>query len=143
MQLSGDRAAVCCICGNSTTQRKGAWISRAVCGDSCRAEQRRQWYARKRSAEPYVAHKRKARAMRRAERKGSSGQAIDPIAILERDGWKCQICGTDTPRELRGTLDDRAPEVDHVIPYAAGGKHEWDNLQCACRRCNHVKGATV
>ena len=143
LQLNSQRAAVCCMCGGPATQRRGAWITRAVCGEACRAAYRQQWYANKRATPSYLEYKRKARAKRRAERKGSTGQAIDPIAILDRDGWKCQLCGKDTPRELRGSLDDSAPEVDHIIPYAAGGTHVWGNLQCACRRCNHLKGAST
>lgn len=34
----------------------------------------------------------------------------------------------------------RSATLDHVIPWAAGGTNELDNLVCACRVCNRVKG---
>lgn len=67
---------------------------------------------------------------------------FDPIAVLERDGWRCHLCGVKTPKHLRGTTDLRAPEVDHIDPIASGGKHDMLNTACACRRCNLKKGAT-
>jgi 5-methylcytosine-specific restriction endonuclease McrA len=66
---------------------------------------------------------------------------FDPIAVLERDHWTCHLCGIKTPKELRGTTDDRAPEVDHIIPWSCGGAHTMENAACACRKCNLKKGA--
>lgn len=84
---------------------------------------------------------RASKARRRAlERSATHATAIDPLWVLERDGWQCKLCGRDTPSMLRGTTDERAPEVDHVVPLSKGGKHEASNLQCACRRCNNEKG---
>ncbi|QHD68213.1 hypothetical protein GS397_14950 [Sphingobium yanoikuyae] len=65
---------------------------------------------------------------------------IDPIAVLERDGWRCHICGGHAPRELRGTFAAEAPEVDHIIPMSRGGRHIESNVACAHRRCNIEKG---
>ena len=30
--------------------------------------------------------------------------------------------------------------MDHVIPRRLGGKSDWENLVCCCRRCNGRKG---
>jgi 5-methylcytosine-specific restriction endonuclease McrA len=30
-----------------------------------------------------------------------------------------------------------------MIPMARGGPHNWNNLQCAHRKCNSTKGAKV
>lgn len=68
---------------------------------------------------------------------------IDPIAVLSRDKWKCHICGRKTPKKLRGTIEDNAPEMDHIIPLARGGTHTWDNVACACRKCNSDKGDRI
>lgn len=85
---------------------------------------------------------RAAKAMRKAmDRGASSADRINPIKVCERDGWRCRLCGRKTPKRLRGTHDDRAPEVDHILPVALGGKHVWANVQCACRACNIAKGA--
>ncbi|WP_425516052.1 HNH endonuclease [Rhizobium leucaenae] len=67
---------------------------------------------------------------------------VDPIKVFDRDKWKCQICGVKTPRKLRGTLDDKAPELDHIMPLALGGAHSYFNTQCACRKCNAHKSDT-
>ena len=51
--------------------------------------------------------------------------------VLDRDGWRCQVCG----RAGR-------PEVDHITPIADGGD-PWnrDNLQTLCRACHIAKTA--
>lgn len=85
------------------------------------------------------AQKRAARLARKALERARRVERVDPISICERDHWHCYLCGVHTPRELRGTYDDRAPEVDHVVPLAAGGAHSVDNLRCACRKCNLIK----
>jgi 5-methylcytosine-specific restriction endonuclease McrA len=48
-------------------------------------------------------------------------------AVFLRDGGKCQYCGK------------AAENVDHVQPRSKGGKHTWDNVVAACRRCNGRK----
>jgi 5-methylcytosine-specific restriction endonuclease McrA len=48
-------------------------------------------------------------------------------AVFLRDGHKCQYCGRP------------AENVDHVHPRSRGGKHTWDNVVAACRRCNGRK----
>ncbi|WP_369598523.1 HNH endonuclease [Sinorhizobium meliloti] len=70
-------------------------------------------------------------------------ERVDPIKVFDRDKWKCQICGVKTPRKLRGTMDDRAPELDHVMPLSLGGAHSYMNTQCACRKCNREKSDTL
>lgn len=80
---------------------------------------------------------------RRARRLGVAYEAIDPIKVFERDGWKCQICMEQLAAEDRGTTKPLAPELDHVVPLGCGGSHTWANVQCACRACNLRKGATL
>lgn len=50
------------------------------------------------------------------------------LALMERDGYKCNKCGT---------LDNL--QVDHIIPLSRGGTDDHDNLQFLCRRCNLSK----
>jgi 5-methylcytosine-specific restriction endonuclease McrA len=64
---------------------------------------------------------------------------VTPLKVFLRDGYRCQLCGCATPKRLRGTYKPNAPELDHIVPIAAGGGHTWDNVQCACRSCNHQK----
>jgi 5-methylcytosine-specific restriction endonuclease McrA len=50
--------------------------------------------------------------------------------IVKRDGHRCQYCGQSRT----------AMTVDHVIPKNRGGDDSWENLVCACVRCNNRKG---
>ncbi len=53
--------------------------------------------------------------------------ALTRRAVFARDGWVCQYCGAP------------AENVDHVLPKSRGGKHSWENVVAACRRCNSRK----
>lgn len=53
--------------------------------------------------------------------------------VFKRDGFRCKYCGA-TPMQT-------ALVVDHVVPVAAGGTNEPDNLLTACEPCNQGKGA--
>ncbi len=52
--------------------------------------------------------------------------------IFIRDGNRCQYCGK------RFTTNDLS--LDHVIPRSAGGPATWENIVCACVKCNVKKG---
>ncbi len=51
-------------------------------------------------------------------------------SIFARDGYTCQYCG-HTGKDLT---------IDHVIPRRLGGRTDWENLVCCCRKCNTKKG---
>jgi 5-methylcytosine-specific restriction endonuclease McrA len=52
--------------------------------------------------------------------------------IFARDNNQCQYCGKRFPTtEL---------SLDHVVPRSQGGQSIWDNIVCACIRCNVRKG---
>lgn len=84
--------------------------------------------------------KAKQKAVRRARMSGARSESIHPNEILKRDGYRCYVCGCDTPKKLRNTWQDSAPQVDHIIPVSRGGGWTWDNLACICRKCNIEKG---
>lgn len=84
-------------------------------------------------------HKRTHRVARKARQRGATIEPVNPIKVFDRDGWKCRLCDLPTPRGKRGTYDDDAPELDHIVALAAGGEHSYRNTQCACRRCNLLK----
>jgi 5-methylcytosine-specific restriction endonuclease McrA len=86
------------------------------------------------------ASKAATRILRKARERVAKVETVNPFKVFERDGWMCRLCGAATPRGKRGTHDDDAPELDHVIPLAKGGDHSYANTQCACRRCNGLKG---
>lgn len=64
------------------------------------------------------------------------------LAIYDRDGWRCKLCGEPLDMTALPT-DPNAPTLDHVLPQAHGGTHHPDNLQAAHRGCNAAKGSTL
>jgi 5-methylcytosine-specific restriction endonuclease McrA len=84
-------------------------------------------------------HKAAARIARKAKERAVTVESVDPFKVFERAGWKCYLCGCATPRELRGTHEPNAPELDHVVPLSRGGAHSYANTDCACRACNLEK----
>lgn len=131
----GDTATVrpCSDCGRKTV---GSGERSRTCA-RCAAIARRTY----RNSESGRRARRVCKARRRAVERGAQADRIDPIRVFERDGWRCHLCGCETPRHLRGTCEPRAPELDHIVPLASGGQHTWGNVACACRRCNGAKGA--
>ncbi|MCA0032740.1 HNH endonuclease [Mesorhizobium sp. B263B2A] len=81
---------------------------------------------------------RKARKLRL---RGVTVETVNPIAVFDRDKWRCQLCGVKTPRKLRGKNQPTSPELDHILPLAVGGEHSYRNTQCACRSCNLAKSS--
>ncbi|MBX3425182.1 MAG: HNH endonuclease [Pirellulales bacterium] len=52
--------------------------------------------------------------------------------IFARDANQCQYCGLHFPTsEL---------SLDHIVPTCRGGEASWENLVCACVKCNVRKG---
>lgn len=51
------------------------------------------------------------------------------LALIQRDGYKCTICGT---------IEDLT--VDHLIPLSKGGSDDISNLRLLCRTHNSMKG---
>jgi len=86
-------------------------------------------------------YRRIRRAKDRARLRAAYIENVDPFDVFDRDGWRCHLCGVKTPKRLRGTYEPNAPELDHIIPLAAGGEHSRRNTACACRKCNGAKGA--
>lgn len=84
--------------------------------------------------------RRVSKAQRRAREKNLPYEFIDPFVVFEKDNWHCYICHCSTPKELRGSLADNAPELDHVIPLSLGGHHVYKNVRCICRKHNQEKG---
>jgi ATP adenylyltransferase len=53
--------------------------------------------------------------------------------VLKRAGFRCELCGI--------SADERAIEVDHILPRKHGGADDLTNLQALCFKCNANKGA--
>ena len=103
------------------------------------ASQRRDWYVQQHcSRECARGHGGGVPSTGPHSRKSTLTNTIK-LMVLERDGWRCHICSKIAPKRLRGTTDDRAPEVEHIISVNAGGTDDPWNLRCAHRKCNRDK----
>lgn len=67
------------------------------------------------------------------EYKGRSFRGELRNLILERDNYTCQIC-LKSDHQL--ALEGRHLEVDHITPFAEGGKTTYDNGRVVCDECN-------
>ena len=52
--------------------------------------------------------------------------------VFARDEHRCQYCGNRLPGSQLS--------LDHVIPRSRGGSTSWENVVCACLKCNVKKG---
>ena len=52
--------------------------------------------------------------------------------VLKRAKFRCELCGI--------SADERALDVDHIIPRTRGGDNSLPNLQTLCALCNTSKG---
>lgn len=51
--------------------------------------------------------------------------------VLKRAKFRCELCGV--------SADEKALEVDHIIPRNMGGSDDLSNLQALCFSCNAMK----
>ena len=58
--------------------------------------------------------------------------ALTNTALFARDGSLCMYCGKEYSRH--------SLTRDHVMPISRGGEDSWENLVCACVKCNNRKG---
>jgi len=52
--------------------------------------------------------------------------------LFTRDGNRCQYCG----KKFRTS----ELSIDHIVPRSRGGRTVWNNVVCACMKCNVRKG---
>ncbi|MBQ3210221.1 MAG: HNH endonuclease [Oscillospiraceae bacterium] len=78
--------------------------------------------------------KAKNREQKKAERKDQRSLMTPTLRykILQRDGFRCVLCGASRN-------DGAILEVDHIIPVSKGGLTTESNLRTLCRECNRGK----
>jgi hypothetical protein len=54
------------------------------------------------------------------------------LNVLARHDHACVACGAEQDLQL-----------DHIVPWSAGGEDTEENLQVLCASCNRTKGATL
>ncbi len=66
-------------------------------------------------------------------RKASSGYITGTLRyeVLKRAKFHCELCGV--------SADEKALEVDHILPRNKGGSDDLENLQSLCYSCNSMK----
>ena len=79
-----------------------------------------------------------------AQRKTAAGisthktsRAVNPqlrYRVLSRDNFKCRSCGRSPASDETVKL-----QVDHVVPWSAGGETVEENLRTLCQNCNAGK----
>jgi len=68
-----------------------------------------------------------------SHRRKSTGYISGTIRyeVLKRAKFRCELCGI--------SADDKALEVDHILPRNHGGSDEISNFQSLCYSCNSMK----
>lgn len=85
----------------------------------------------------------------RAKQNGKIDYTITLDKLIKRDNNICYICNRECNlndyiyNENTFIAGNYYPSIDHVIPIAKGGTHEWDNIRLAHRICNSLKGDKV
>lgn len=69
------------------------------------------------------------------KKKRKENSHYNRFRILERDGFKCKLCGRGPPE-----ID---LHIDHWIPKAKGGLDIYENLITLCSTCNLSKNAQI
>lgn len=97
-------------------------------------ERMREWAAQNPDKVRNNARKRRARLY------GTAVEPIDENEIFAAAGWRCYICDQGVVTDVPFGTPNKAV-LEHVVALARGGTHTRDNVQCACHRCNQIKGA--
>ena len=76
------------------------------------------------------------------ENRWKNHEDISLRRLYKRDKGRCYICKKTLLKPEKGydKNSDNAPQVDHVMPLAKGGKHLWSNVKLICKKCNSKKG---
>jgi 5-methylcytosine-specific restriction endonuclease McrA len=67
---------------------------------------------------------------------------VSRLAVFERDAWVCHICRHPVDRSA-SVPQPMAATIDHIIPIAGGGDHNYGNVATAHFICNSLKRDTM
>lgn len=115
---------LCPICGKPT-------LNKSCCSDNCQR----------------TYNNRTHEQQRRAKMKDALvDNDIQLMELYRRDKGVCHICGgvcdfndKTITEEGHFITGGTYPTIDHVVPLAKGGKHEWSNVKLAHFKCNSQK----
>ena len=123
-QLVNPRHRECKICGTIYKLERGVNFDR-YCSYGCRDE-------------GTTINRRSGRSRRRALERNAFIEDISIVKLFFRDNGRCHICNMKLNLK-RAVPEKRAATIDHVIPLAEGGMHEYKNVKLACFLCNCIK----
>jgi 5-methylcytosine-specific restriction endonuclease McrA len=84
----------------------------------------------------YREYGRVYRSRRRAIEKSGDPELFNRLFVhelLEKQRYMCPYC--------RVAIDSATCHIDHIMPFALGGKHVKSNIQATCPRCNLMKSS--
>jgi 5-methylcytosine-specific restriction endonuclease McrA len=96
--------------------------------------------ASKRRRDARVRQRRPGRAPN-CQRDRDAWGSYHPLAIFDRDGWRCRYCACEVSRDVPPQAPNRA-SIDHVVPLngeTVSGLDVIFNVVTACRACNSAK----
>ena len=83
---------------------------------------------------------------RRLRLNGKPDYSITLEKLHKKDNGVCYLCNKQTDYEDFKITEEgyfiageNYPSIDHVMPIAKGGEHQWDNVRLAHRHCNAIK----
>lgn len=95
-------------------------------------------YRQSRGIEARLKARERTRRAKYCRETGLQAELVDYLAVLQRDGFVCRICGGPIqPAEIRYI------HFDHYIPASKGGEHTLDNVVVTHGRCNMRKRSQV
>ena len=122
---------VCRECGKEWVSEYGD-KRRFFCSFKCS----QRWLRRE---DKYKQMRADAKRRRRARKYGNGPvDQINALAVYERDGWRCGICGKKVNRKLKHP-HPLSVSLDHIVALAKGGTHTIENVQCSHLICNSYK----
>lgn len=91
---------------------------------------------------PECARRHWTRVKSRQRGGGVSTADYSDLAIFDRDGWLCHLCGAPVDPELsRSHL--MGATIDHIVPLSLGGEDTEANVALAHNSCNRRKSALL
>lgn len=131
---------MCPDCGGSLSH--GRWLCTPCAAVRKKASRRKQ------KREHRMKHGNDCTFRQRCKKYGCPYTKVSKQAVMERDDWKCRLCGHKLLDKFTTVMDTRTPHprsptIDHVVPLSFGPSspgHVFDNCQAACWQCNCERG---
>ena len=126
---------ICKLCEEPYIPRKGARADQQWCSKSC-AQAWRNGARPPYSKRIVTGMARKTELSRiRTQRRVQTWDGVTDEQILQRDRWRCGICGKVIGKSFRYP-HPRSKSIDHVVPLTEGGDDTAANKRAAHLGCN-------